>query len=58
MTKNNKQSESSTLTAKYDANGDYSNPATSSTSKSTSTQASKSKYGTLTATKDANKDYE
>ena len=58
MKKSSKQSESSTLTAKYDVNGDNSPSATSSTSNSTSTKESKSKYGTLTAAQDANNDYE
>lgn len=57
--KNSDQTGAGTLTAQYDANGDYSasSSGASKTSK-TSTQASKSKYGTLTATEDANNDYQ
>lgn len=57
--KNSDQSGASTLTAKYDVNGDYSSSSSSASKNSkTSTQASKAKYGTLTATEDANNDYQ
>ncbi|MBU2700705.1 hypothetical protein Ga0466249_001810 [Sporomusaceae bacterium BoRhaA] len=63
--------QSGTMTAKYDINGDYSSSmlgntgATSNTASSSTTEAStaeknkqsKAKYGTMTASLDANNDY-
>jgi hypothetical protein len=58
VNKKNQQSKSQfgTLTAKSDANNDYSQ-AQSSTMSDTTTASSLSEYGTLTAKFDANNDY-
>ncbi len=50
------KSEYGTLTANFDANGEYGASA-SAQSKAAGSQQSKAKYGTLTAKADANNDY-
>jgi hypothetical protein len=50
------KSEYGTMTAKFDANGEYG--ASSDAATNAAQQSSKSKYGTLTAKADANNDYE
>ncbi|MDU4961276.1 MAG: hypothetical protein E6X17_11540 [Sporomusaceae bacterium] len=51
------KSEYGTMTAKFDANGDY-GAASASANAAGSQQSSKAKYGTLTAKADAHNDYE
>ena len=62
MDKKTKQQQSKaeygTMTAKFDANGEYGASSSTQSSAADSQQASKAKYGTLTAKADANNDYE
>lgn len=51
------KSEYGTLTAKFDANGEYGASANAQSNAAGNQQSSKAKYGTLTAKADANNDY-
>ncbi len=51
-------SEYGTMTAKFDANGEYGANASAQSNAAGSQKTSKDKYGTLTAKADANNDYE
>jgi hypothetical protein len=60
MKQQQSKSEYGTMTAKFDANGEYGSSSSSSAQSNAagSQQSSKAKYGTLTAKADANNDYE
>lgn len=62
MDKQKKQQQSKaeygTMTAKFDANGEYGSTSSVQSNAAGSQQSSKAKYGTLTAKADANNDYE
>ena len=51
------KSEYGTMTAKFDANGEYGATSGTNANAAGSQKASKAKYGTLTAKSDANNDY-
>lgn len=51
-------SEYGTMTAKFDANGEYGASSNTQSNAASSQPSSKAKYGTLTAKADANNDYE
>ena len=58
MKQQQSKSEYGTMTAKFDANGEYGATSSKQSNAAGSQQSSKAKYGTLTAKADANNDYE
>lgn len=60
MDKKQQESKSTygTLTAKYDANGDYAQPGGGEAGSGATTSQSMAEYGTMTAKYDANGDYD
>ncbi|KYZ75761.1 hypothetical protein AXX12_11180 [Anaerosporomusa subterranea] len=58
MKQQQSKSEYGTMTAKFDANGEYGASSSVPTNAAGNQQSSKAKYGTLTAKADANNEYE